>query len=84
MSVKIWLRAETKPQEERSALTPETARTLLEVGHEVFVERSSQSAIPSRAFAEVGCEMVAAGSWPQVANDAIGYTHRILRDSIWL
>ncbi len=70
MTVKIWLRAETKPQEERSALTPISAKVLLAKGCEVFVERSSQSAIPAQALANAGCEMVAPGSWPNAPIDA--------------
>lgn len=70
MTATIWLRAETKPQEERTALTPETAKTLLDDGNTVFVERSVQSAITPQAFADVGCELVDAGSWPQAPDDA--------------
>ena len=70
MTVKIWLRAETKPREKRSALTPSSARELLAAGYEVFVERSSQSAIPAQAFENAGCTMVAPGSWPKAPNDA--------------
>ncbi|KAL2867086.1 uncharacterized protein BJX67DRAFT_388296 [Aspergillus lucknowensis] len=42
-SNKIWLRAETKPAEARSALTPTTCKALLDAGYEVTIERSSQS-----------------------------------------
>ncbi len=71
MTVKIWLRAETKPREKRSALTPGSARELLAAGYEVFIERSLQSAIPAQAFEDVGCAMVTPGSWPQAPDDAI-------------
>lgn len=69
MSIKIWLRAETKPYEERTALTPDTARILIEAGHEVTVERSAQSAIPIQAFADVGCAIAEPGAWPQAPED---------------
>ena len=39
----IWLRAETKEQEQRTALTPENARQLLDAGFKVTVERSDQN-----------------------------------------
>jgi NAD/NADP transhydrogenase alpha subunit len=41
-SNKIWLRAETKPAEARSALTPTTCKALMDAGFEVTVERSTQ------------------------------------------
>ena len=44
MATHIWLRAETKPLEHRSALTPSTAEELLATGRfKVSVERSDQS-----------------------------------------
>jgi saccharopine dehydrogenase (NAD+, L-lysine-forming) len=70
MTIKIWLRAETKPHEERTALTPDTTRVLIESGHEVTVERSGQSAIPMQAFADVGCRIAEPGSWSQAPSDA--------------
>ncbi len=59
----IWLRAETKPGEARRALSPADAAVLLDAGFRVSVERSAESAIPDRAYADAGCEMVVAGSW---------------------
>ena len=43
----FWLRAETKPLERRAALTPTTAKQLIDAGFEIFVERDTQ-----RIFAE--------------------------------
>ena len=63
MSTHIWLRAEEKPLEERTALTPQVARQLLDKGFKVTVEKTTQSAIKPEAFAEVGCELAEAGSW---------------------
>ncbi|KAL4906270.1 hypothetical protein BDW74DRAFT_167389 [Aspergillus multicolor] len=58
-SNKIWLRAETKPAEARSALTPTTCKALIDAGYEVTVERSTQ-----RIFdAIVGAPLVEEGSW---------------------
>lgn len=36
----LWLRAETKPMEHRAALTPATAKILLDAGFKITVERS--------------------------------------------
>ncbi|MCB1754799.1 MAG: saccharopine dehydrogenase [Gammaproteobacteria bacterium] len=71
MSTHIWLRAEDKPFEERTALTPEVAQRLLEKGFTISVEKSSQSAIKPEAFAAVGCELVEAGSWSDAPREAI-------------
>ena len=38
----LWLRAETKPMEHRAALTPSTAKELLDAGYKITVERSEQ------------------------------------------
>ena len=38
----FWLRCEKKPFEHRAALTPTTARKLIESGFKVYVERDHQ------------------------------------------
>lgn len=38
----FWLRCEKKPFEHRAALTPTTARNLIESGFKVYVERDHQ------------------------------------------
>jgi saccharopine dehydrogenase (NAD+, L-lysine-forming) len=38
----LWLRAETKPMEHRAALTPETAKKLIDAGFRITVEESTQ------------------------------------------
>ncbi|QKX56927.1 uncharacterized protein TRUGW13939_04035 [Talaromyces rugulosus] len=59
----VWLRAETKPAEARSALTPTTAKALLDAGYDVTVERSSQSIFNDDEFAAIGARLVDEGSW---------------------
>ena len=54
----VWLRAESKPMEQRTALTPQVAQQLLDSGFQVTVERSPQRAIPSSAYEAVGCTLV--------------------------
>ncbi len=63
MSTHIWLRAETKPGEARTALTPATARKLVDAGFHLTVERSDQAALPAQAFADAGCDLAAPGAW---------------------
>ncbi len=63
MSELLWLRAESKDMEARSALSPAQVRELLAGGFEVMVEQSSQRAVGDAAFAATGCTMVESGSW---------------------
>lgn len=42
MVAHLWLRAETKPMEHRAALTPSTAKKLIDAGFRITVEESSQ------------------------------------------
>ena len=63
MGKTVWLRHETKPFEERSALTPEAARTLIMLGHDVIVEKSPSRCFTDEEFERLGCKMVATNSW---------------------
>jgi saccharopine dehydrogenase (NAD+, L-lysine-forming) len=63
MSTHIWLRAESKPLEERTTLTPRCARQLVDAGFQVTVEQSDQSAFASDEYKAHGCAIVAAHSW---------------------
>ncbi|WWC88805.1 uncharacterized protein L201_003718 [Kwoniella dendrophila CBS 6074] len=60
----IWLRCEKKPFEHRSALTPTTAKTLLDNNFEVFVERDPQRIFDDEEFEAVGCKLVPHNEWP--------------------
>ncbi|KAJ9200179.1 hypothetical protein DTO166G4_3858 [Paecilomyces variotii] len=60
---KIWLRAETKPAEARSALTPTTCKALVDAGYDVTVEKSTQRIFEDEEFAKVGARIVEEGSW---------------------
>ncbi|KAG0168071.1 Saccharopine dehydrogenase [Apophysomyces sp. BC1034] len=59
----LWLRAETKPMEHRAALTPSTAKTLLDAGFKITVERSDQRIFDDEEYTKVGCPLVDALSW---------------------
>lgn len=67
----IWLRAESKPFEKRTPLTPQGAQRLLNDGFTVTVERSDQSIFDAEQYAAVGCTVAAAGSWRNAPGDAI-------------
>ncbi len=59
----LWLRHETKPFEERVALTPKHAAELIERGHHVVAEYSPTRAFSDEDYRAVGCEMKATNSW---------------------
>jgi hypothetical protein len=46
----LWLRAETKPMEHRAALTPATAKKLLDAGFRITVEKSSQRIFDDKEY----------------------------------
>lgn len=66
----IWLRAETKPLEQRTALTPAGARTLLEAGFRVTVEDGPQNIFPLDDYRSLGCDIALPGSWTDAPRDA--------------
>jgi saccharopine dehydrogenase (NAD+, L-lysine-forming) len=63
MTTHIWLRAESKPNEQRTALTPASAERLLNAGFHVTVERSRQSAFRAEDYEAVGCAIVPEHRW---------------------
>ncbi len=64
MSIKtIWLRAETKPHERRTPLTPEHAAKIVSCNHRVMVERSVKRIFKDTEYLEAGCTLVEPGSW---------------------
>ena len=79
----IWLRAESKPLEERIALTPDVAQQLLQAGFKITVEESSLSAIPAQAYQEIGCEIAPAHSWHNAPSDTIILGLKELSEDSW-
>ncbi|KAF9243939.1 Formate/glycerate dehydrogenase catalytic domain-like protein [Melanogaster broomeanus] len=89
MSQQLWLRCEKKEFERRSALTPTTAKKLIDAGFEITVERDEQRIFDDSEFEAVGCKLVANNSWPSAAtyvpiiglkelpasNDPLPHTH---------
>ncbi|RMD39345.1 hypothetical protein DV735_g5780, partial [Chaetothyriales sp. CBS 134920] len=67
----IHLRSEDKPLEHRSALTPTTAKALLDAGYAVNVERSPQRIFDDAEFEAVGATLVPEHSWTAVPDDHI-------------
>lgn len=67
----LHLRAETKPLEHRSALTPTTAKALKDAGYDVRIERSTQRIFEDSEFEAVGLPLVPEGSWVDAPADHI-------------
>ncbi|KAI0433493.1 Saccharopine dehydrogenase [Xylaria sp. FL1042] len=71
MPTVIHLRAETKPFERRSPMSPETAKALIEAGYLVRVERSPERIYNDDEFEAIGAEMIPAGSWLKAPREDI-------------
>jgi saccharopine dehydrogenase (NAD+, L-lysine-forming) len=67
----LWLRAEQRPNEKRTGLTPEGAKALIAAGVRVTVEDSRTRCIPLQGYIEAGVETAPEGSWPDAPQDAI-------------
>jgi saccharopine dehydrogenase-like NADP-dependent oxidoreductase/alanine dehydrogenase len=67
----LWLRAETKPGEARTPLTPAGVRALVAAGARVTVEQSDLRAIPAADYAAAGAAIVPGGTWTSAPDDAV-------------
>ena len=67
MRRQLWLRHETKPFEQRVALTPDQVTVLLSKGHHVVVERSPNRIFKDEEYEKTGCEMADPNSWIELA-----------------
>jgi len=67
----IWLRAETKPHEQRTALSPQGAKALISAGFKVTVECSSQNIFDQELYRQFDAELVPQGSWVDAPKEAI-------------
>lgn len=67
----LWLRHETRPHEQRAAITPDGAAQLLAAGVRVSVESSPVRVFDDRSYADVGAAIVATGGWVDAPDDAV-------------
>ena len=67
----LWVRAEQRPNEDRTGLTPEGTKALIDAGFRVTVEESHSRCIPLQAYIHAGAESAPEGSWPDAPRDAI-------------
>ncbi len=76
----LWIRAESRENEERTGLMPDGARDLIAQGARVTVEESRQRRVPIEAYRDAGCEIAAEGTWPDAPDDAIIFGLKELPD----
>ena len=67
----LHVRAETKPLEHRTAITPTIAKKLVDAGYTVNVERSPLSIFPDSEYEGTGASLVPTGSWVDAPSDHI-------------
>ncbi|MDQ1900854.1 saccharopine dehydrogenase [Paracoccus sp. WLY502] len=67
----LWLRAESRPNEDRTGITPDGVAALIAKGFTVTVEDSPRRVFPTDAYARAGAAIAPQGSWPTAPGDAI-------------
>ena len=67
----LHVRAESKPLEHRSAVTPTVAKKLVDAGYEVNVERSQLSIFDDSEYENTGAKLVSTGSWIDAPSEHI-------------
>lgn len=67
----IWLRAEERENERRTALLPAGAAALIANGFALVVEQSEHRVFPGQEYRAAGATIVAAGSWRDAPKEAI-------------
>ncbi|MBO6884448.1 MAG: saccharopine dehydrogenase [Marivita sp.] len=77
----LWVRAESRENEERVGVLPEGVAALLAAGIDVTVEESATRVVPSAGYAAVGAEIAPEGSWVDAPEDAIIFGLKELPDN---
>lgn len=67
----LWLRAEQRPNEDRTGLMPEGAAALIAAGFRVTVECCPRRVVADAAYAAAGCDLAPRGSWPAAPAEAL-------------
>ncbi|MBU2981627.1 saccharopine dehydrogenase [Lentibacter algarum] len=76
----LWLRSEQREHEERTGLTPEGAKALIDAGIKLTVEESSVRAIGLQGYIDAGASIAPENSWPDAPLDAIIFGLKELPD----
>ncbi|WP_022707905.1 saccharopine dehydrogenase [Paracoccus zeaxanthinifaciens] len=67
----LWVRAESRPNEDRVGITPDGVRRLIAQGFRVTVEDSARRVIATEEYRKAGAIIAPEGSWPDAPRDAI-------------
>ena len=67
----LWVRAESRANEDRVGITPDGVRDLIRRGFRVTVEDSPRRVIPTDAYRAAGAAIVPEGAWVNAPDDAI-------------
>lgn len=76
----LWLRAESRPNEDRAGITPEGVASLIAQGFTVTVEDSARRIFLIDDYAKAGATIAPHGSWPTAPDDAIIFGLKELPD----
>lgn len=77
----LWVRAETRENEERVGLTPEGAAKLRAKGMKITIEKSDQRRIPITGYVDAGCDIAPQGAWTAAPDNAIVFGLKELPDN---
>lgn len=78
--VHLWVRAESRPNEDRVGITPEGVAELVRRGFEVTVEESPRRIIVTGEYEAAGAGIAPEGSWTEAPADAIIFGLKELPD----
>ncbi|WP_282603769.1 saccharopine dehydrogenase [Paracoccus sp. PARArs4] len=67
----LWVRAESRPNEDRVGITPDGVRRLIAQGFRVTVEDSARRVIATEEYRKAGAAIAPEGSWPDAPRNAI-------------
>jgi saccharopine dehydrogenase (NAD+, L-lysine-forming) len=67
----LWLREEINPDEHRTVLTPDDARTLIADGVGLTVEESTHRVFGTAEYAAAGARIVTAGTWSDAPDETV-------------
>lgn len=76
----LWVRAESRLDEQRVGITPAGVAAMINAGYRVTVEDSHQRIIPISDYQATGAEIAPEGSWPEAPKDAIIFGLKELPD----
>ncbi|WJS84891.1 saccharopine dehydrogenase [Paracoccus sp. TOH] len=69
--VHLWVRSESRANEQRVGITPEGVHRLIARGFRVTVEESPHRILPIAGYAEAGAEIAPEGGWPAAPPEAV-------------